>query len=525
MTRWGHRFVSSLGLANLWLLFVWTGLITYSAADEYLSEVRPGATHYAAGLLAMLLLASAFLLIRRLAERPSRYQRLIRWGFLMMLLVPLNAIRDVLSLSHPALKGQMLKVMPLWSAAALLSVLLASWALAAWRWTDRLYSLVDDHLIFLSPALLVIATGLVRATLNPSPPPVDQASRPLLSTPAASSGRVVWLVLDEFDQRLSLEERPKELALPELDALRQSSVWATEAYPPSNATLTSIPSLLLGKTVEAARAVGPASLLIRYPGARETLDWASQPTIFNEMAAHQWNSALVGWYHPYCRMFGSQVSACEWSVLPNRANSHGDTIAEIVPSMLRSLFETTMFSPFSQSHSTQQHAANILRLNATASHLVASPQYQFVFLHLQGAHAPFPFDRRTGQMTRANQSIRGYLDGLALADWTIGHLRQSLRDSGLDATTHLIVSSDHAYRSGGAFDGKPCTRIPFLVHLAGQTTSTPVTNRFESVATRDLVLKLLTGAIQTPAQVADWMHHPTTPQPESSHAQLPTAAH
>jgi len=523
MNKWGHLIVSSLGLANLWLLFVWTGLITYSPADEYLTEIRPGAVHYLAGLAAMAILATFFLCIRRLADNPSRYQRIIRWGFLMMLLVPLNSLRDVLSLSYPMLKGEMLKVIPVWLAVSLLLTLVISLALVSWRWTNLIYNFIDNNLIFLSPALLVLATGLIRAMLNPSAPPQDQLNRPLLASPAASSGRVVWIVMDELDERLGFEARPKNLSLPELDALRLTSVWASDAHPPTNATLTSMPSLLMGRRVVAARPVGPTTLMVRYSKSDKPVDWATQPNIFNEMAARQWNSALVGWYHPYCRMFGSQVSECEWTVLPNRANSHGRTFTEIVPSMLRSLFETTMFSPFSQSRSTQQRAANILRLDAAASKLVTSPQYQFVFLHLQGAHAPFPFDRRTGQMTRANQSIRGYLDGLAMADWTIGILRRSLRESGLDATTHLIVSSDHAYRSGAAFDGKPCTRIPFLVHLAGQTGTTKVTDRFESVNTRNLVVKLLKGEVRTPDQVADWISHPVE-QAESSHSQLPEAA-
>lgn len=510
MSGRAQQILAALALANLWLLFVWTSIVTHSPADQYLAQTQPGAVDYAAGLTAMAIVTAFLFLARRLASAPGRFQRPIRWGFLILLLVPANAIRDVLSLSFPLLRGQLLRVFPGWVAAALLLALASALAFGAWRWAHPVYHWVDRHLIFLSPALLVIAAALARAVLTPSTPFSTPAQRLLLSPPAPSAGRTVWIVLDELDQRLAFEDRPAGLALPELDALRRTSVWADDAHSPGLSTLTALPGLLLGRRVTEARAVGPNSLNLTFASGGAPLDWASQPGILDEMIERKWNSALVGWYHPYCRLFNAKVAECDWRVLPNRANSHGSSYFEIAPALLRSLFETSLFSPFLRSLSTQHHAANILALQKTARAMVANRDYQFVFLHLPGAHSPFPFDRRTGLMTNGNQAVRGYPDGLALADWTLGDLRRTLRASGLDHSTHLIVTSDHPFRSGAAFDGKASTRIPFLVHLAGQTHALRFSGHFSSLRTRHLVTKLLTGEVRTPSDVSAWMRSAAT---------------
>ncbi|HEU5324151.1 MAG TPA: hypothetical protein VFX28_25345, partial [Methylomirabilota bacterium] len=70
---------------------------------------------------------------------------------------------------------------------------------------------------------LEVAAGPVWRLVDPAP----------LKTPAPSLRRVVWLVLEELDQRITFEARPAGLELPELDRLRRESLYADAARPPA----------------------------------------------------------------------------------------------------------------------------------------------------------------------------------------------------------------------------------------------------------------------------------------------------
>ena len=55
--------------------------------------------------------------------------------------------------------------------------------------------------------------------------------------PQHSLPRVVWIVFDELDYRLSFPDRPSNLAMPHFDQLRAESIFAANAIPPANNTL------------------------------------------------------------------------------------------------------------------------------------------------------------------------------------------------------------------------------------------------------------------------------------------------
>ena len=57
---------------------------------------------------------------------------------------------------------------------------------------------------------------------------------------------------------------------------------------------------------------GPSELMLRYRGESSYVPWSREQNIFR--AAHQFGlrTALVGWYHPYCRVIGTDLDSCTW---------------------------------------------------------------------------------------------------------------------------------------------------------------------------------------------------------------------
>ena len=115
-----------------------------------------------------------------------------------------------------------------------------------------------------------------------------------------SSQRVVILVYDEMDYRITFVDRPARVFLPALDRLRRESSFFTHAYPPAGGTLLSIPALITGKIVVGASTSRIDDLFLTFKDGA-TSPWSSMSSIFREAKAAGVNSAVVGCYHPYCR--------------------------------------------------------------------------------------------------------------------------------------------------------------------------------------------------------------------------------
>src|SRR6185295_7005459 len=58
---------------------------------------------------------------------------------------------------------------------------------------------------------------------------------------SSKSPRVLWVIADEWDYRLTFVDRDRSLSLPEIDRLRSTSLYSGSALPPGWETPVSIP--------------------------------------------------------------------------------------------------------------------------------------------------------------------------------------------------------------------------------------------------------------------------------------------
>jgi len=504
--------VIALSLVNLAFLRVWSEILTYARVDTYLMKTPPPPPVYYAAIADVvaggLILWGLVAVCRRYT--PSLY-RWVQIAFLASLALPLNAIREILSVHFPYLRSPILDLVGSRGVLLIAGILAvaAVWLIAVYhRSASRVASVVAFFFPFVP---LTFGQAIWKATHYDAS--AYQAKLAPLIPNARALPRILWVICDEWDYSLTFEDRDPTLSLPEVDRLRQETLFASNAYPPGPATPISIPGYVTGKLVKDVAYGGPRTLILRFRNTQPMVPLDPNSTVFHKVRAMGLNAAVVGWFHPYCRLFQDDLVSCDWWELAMQHNSMGRTFTDAFWGEPRSLFETTLLSPFGQSLSLKHHAATHDVILSEAKQIADNPQYEFTYVHLPTPHAPFPYNRRTGRFDLANTVVKGYIDSLALLDRTLGELRQSMESAHLWDDTTVLITTDHSYRQAGELHGKFDPRIPFLLKLAGQHQGLAYDRPFNAILDQELLLAVLNNQVTDAAGAARWLDEHRTTQP------------
>jgi hypothetical protein len=404
-----------------------------------------------------------------------------------------------------------------WPVAGVLIVAIAVFAFQRARTASHF---MREILFYSTPLLTVTIFQAARESLIPFSH-ADYADRPLAAplASAQSRTRVIWIIFDELSEAITFSNRPAGLELPNFDRLRAQSFYATAAEPPAGFTLNSIPSLLLGRRVDAATR-GPADLEIQSPG-RQAAPWSFLPNIFDAARGLGFNTALVGWYHPYGRLLDHSLTRCYWTAMwlprdveePSAPESLARAIwdrARLQSDALPVIHHIPGWSP--QKHQREQAVEHFKYLRDRAIAIAAEPSIGLAFIHLPVPHPPAIYDRDRQELTAGRS--RGYLDNVALADLTLGALRRRMEETGLWDQSALLVSSDHSWRTAiwrdqhewnqedEAVASLNSVRVPFLLKLPGQVFGGLYTERFNTVVSSRIVRAILAGELKDPGGIA-----------------------
>ncbi len=230
--------------------------------------------------------------------------------------------------------------------------------------------------------------------------------------------RLVWLIFDEMDERLTFAERPASLQLKELDRLRTEATTATNAFPPAGHTSQSIPALITGKLISAVKPLSPKELQVTIPAQNLTTGWSTQRNIFSDARALGLNTALVGWFHPYCRVIGDSLTKCNWEAasqildisklsLSKSLLRQEVTLLELFP--LPSGWRPKQFEKSLQTDRAG-HLADYNELLAQAESVAVDTQFGLTFIHLPVPHPPDIYNREEGRFDKSGDD--SYLDSL-----------------------------------------------------------------------------------------------------------------
>jgi hypothetical protein len=347
------------------------------------------------------------------------------------------------------------------------------------------------------------------------------------SNPAKS--RVVWMIFDEWDDELTFALRPKNAEMPALDRLRSESMYVSGAVAAAPYTLDSIPSMLLGRRLTKVRPSDFKTLQANY-GKKDTSVWDERSTVFSDAKAAGLRTAIVGWYHPYCRVLDDTVDFCE-SYLPVDARAsfrdealmrHFGVFGSIRNTIANRLSRMSVGKTLGIQRAPMHYIFRVDRgdiyrkINAHALALASDPAMGFVFIHWNIPHTPGIYDRTENHFASTDDA--NYFDNLELVDVAIGQAREAMTRAGLWDTTTLIVTSDHPMRTElweSAAEWTPeeaklthqrsGASVPFFIKLAGQKDAVTIRNPFQVVRTRELISEIRTGKVRTHADVISWI--------------------
>jgi hypothetical protein len=513
-----------LSFANLCFLRVWAEAPPYLKPEaEFLFFSRLPSAYYLGGIASTLILATALFGCLRIVRRYSRpgWEPWLKRLFLLGALVPvnsfINATTGFTSWFRPV---TLVRAMgPVGGAIAVgAAILLAGYSLV--RPPERLLSLGRGALLLLCPLVPVTLGGaawqsgqsVVAATSHRAVQPAPPASR--------ASARVVWIILDEWDYRLTFVDRMRSLRLPVIDELARQSLFATNAAPPAAWTKISILSLLTGTAWNDIRPASAGELHLTSAGREDQL-WSSQSNLFQTARLNGWRAAVVGWHLPYCRLLESEGPDCwAWESsfsVPIREPG----LARNIMLQFRQLGETKNQSLWGQPNGYFSVRTTQRELVARAETAAANADYDLVFIHLPILHRPHFYDRRTGEYTLKGNPFRGYLDALELADSVLGGVIARMKQSGTYESSSLLVTADHWCRTADLIDGKTDQRIPFLLKLPFQNHRVQYDHPFNSVCTRGALEAILGGRIRQPEDLALWIEGKGKTDAASTWSRLP----
>ena len=387
---------------------------------------------------------------------------------------------------------------------------------ASLGWPRRALRVLRGVALIASPlAVLTLAHALwmfLEVAAGPVWRRVDPA--PLGRTPP-SLRRVVWLVLEELDQRIAFEARPIGLELPELDRLRRESLYADAARPPAGTPEVSMPALITGRPVVAVAPANPNDLELTFRDGQAAL-WSAHPNVFSRARAMGYDTAVIGWHLPYPRVLGGSLGVADWRPSLDHEQARGDTFSHTLLNQWASLAPPA--------NVRRLLAQRVAELGDLAIRTAADGRFGLVLLHLPVPRPPGIYDRATGRLTPWNFTGAGggYLDNLALADRTIAELRRGLERARLDDRTWLVLSADRWWQASKRYDGQVDHRVPFLVRPPEGGRETHVDAAFNTLATHDLVLAILRGSISDTRAAADWLaRNPVAPPRDYTSAGRP----
>lgn len=471
----------------------------------------------------------SLLLLRRSRSRPLRLLASAAIG-----LVCLFALYQC----ERSFDGALYQVISSRSLLVVRLVLLAALVLFILRWPRRVVPACRTVLLILSPLFIIFVTqGLV---LYHGSGAGRYAPKLAAMLPVkASQGRVIWIIFDEMDYRLAFKARPTRIQLPYFDALRRVSVFADHVTSPAHDTLAAIPSLLLSKVVPINEDfdLNSRPVRVRFSGCSRYVSLRSQPNVFQRARALGYNAAVSGWYHAYCRLFGSDLSGCATDVgtgmalVPQQLLRHkpffykagyvADWQARSLPLVQRLHWIAPM--PEQRRYARQMHMIDTEFVRKHGMAMLRNRNLTFLLLHLPIPHPPGIWDTRTQSLGMSGRL--DYIDNLEFADKVLGQIRQVLRREGEWDRSTVLVSADHPYRPDYWLRGlnvavlskaalsemarathmKWQPYIPFFLKMPGQKTGIEYHREFNSVLSADLLLAALQSKIRTPAQAVQWL--------------------
>ena len=319
-------FAIVLSLVNVSYLRVWSELLTVTPADYFYLKQPFKSIDYWAAILGVVGLGVFLWVLTALVRLYAKgaFYRACQLVFLAgAVFGPVLALRSIIMWEANGRGfGGLHQTLPIFVSLAhflaskngrQLAVLALAALAVSIRFLAPLVRFAAGCLLCASPFVIVtFGEGLYGAVRHEPAIAFDGPTATYL--PNRVGARVVWIIFDEWDYRLSFPERGHAVQLDAVDRFANEALNATQAFSPAGDTHLSIPSYTDGRRVTRSEAESETALRLTYLDTGETAIWGSQPNIFAKARASGVNVGVLGWYLPYCREFQSSLVSCSWFV-------------------------------------------------------------------------------------------------------------------------------------------------------------------------------------------------------------------
>ena len=423
--------VISLSLANLCMINMWQNLLyrapTSSTNDYFLKSFPYGIAVYAAVLDVVLLGVAILPFMILVGRRRSIGAMPARLVVLAMLFFPMY---HVLLLGRSFFFGSPLSANEA-GAGFIVALLVVLIIYFLWDRKPKVGEGVRNALLLLSPFVFITFCHAARHLSQGDAAFIDKPLAGLIQSRAASP-RVLWFIFDEMDQRQTFEQRLFDVKLPAIDRFREESLYATNAYPPASWTIRSLPALFTGKRIRKAEPLDSDDLAITYCETGKTVKWSREPNVFSKAREMGFNTAVIGGYHPYCRVINKDVSSCFWQPWDPFDTGPKQTLGATMIEDLKVSFgvfgdpSRPQWSKRAKEiraeilrgvlHEVQYHAEVYTSILKESSKVIANPRFGLIVVHWSVPHPPSIYDRSTQRLrdSEVNVTDTSYADNLAL---------------------------------------------------------------------------------------------------------------
>lgn len=394
-----------------------------------------------------------------------------------------------------------------WAALQVIATVMIPFA--AWRTGDAFYHLVRPR----RPAVLA-----------KKPPQVNLKAR---------LPWIVWVVFDEMDQFATFDDPANSALTPALHAFRHTAFYATRAYEPSDNTAKSIPAYLTGRLPIGQR-WDRTGLQLRFSGSDRYVAWWRERTILDEATEAGHTLAVLGYFHPYCELFGKATSACAefpacgvadldaWATSTEGASLRRTARLELIrllplpPTETRYDGRRFRYSDWIlRNHARQVQSRCLGEVSTTLLGWLRDSKASFYFLHLPLPHPPAVV---SCPQLRCDHKVQpGYAGNLHWSDHLFDEIRRELLRQGRWESTTVVVTSDHTARRlwvsstlltpslERAMQLHKQPTVPMMIKLPGQREGLAYSRPFNAVLLHGIVRGILWSRLKSPQDVAAYL--------------------
>ena len=366
-----------------------------------------------------------------------------------------------------------------------------------------------------APIGIVFTANAVAAYVKILPPEGDFFSVDYSLAPAENLAKprptVLFVVFDEWDHRLTFEDRMPNLDLPEIDRLAGQSFVATNVRRPGPYTFVAMPSLLSGRKVKSAKPVPGDDLEIVWDDTGEAVSWRNQSVIFDDARQSGYNAAVVATaIHPYCRLFRRAISDCWVDDTPfdYEYNSAFNRMDDLV---LRTISHVPFLKEFVDGPTKQFHSQPsinvIFKMRDVFEKKVLNERWTFVFMHIRLPHDPYIYDLRRGRYGIVdNEDAMAYWGNLVALDKFIGDLRTVFEEAGIWDDLTVLLTADHGYKGAEThYRRDPKQRVPLVIKLAKQSSGVRFEHQVSAVNIRSVLNAIFSGKVDEPEALSGYL--------------------